>query len=66
AMVMRRNTNISVELVMNVMRDGWPRRVLIAAVEITKLFFVSLLAYFSILITERMHGLYMTVIDWPM
>ncbi|MGL4287130.1 MAG: TRAP transporter small permease [Phreatobacter sp.] len=66
AMVMRRNTNISVELVMNVMRDGWPRRVLIAAVEITKLFFVCLLAYFSILITERMHGLYMTVIDWPM
>lgn len=66
AMVMRRNTNISVELVMNVMRDGWPRRVLIATVEITKLFFVCLLAYFSVLITERMHGLYMTVIDWPM
>ncbi|WP_170181948.1 TRAP transporter small permease [Phreatobacter stygius] len=66
AMVMRRNTNISVELVMNLMQDGLRRRVLIAAVEITKLFFVGLLAYFSILITERMHGLYMTVVDWPM
>ena len=66
AMVMRRNSNISVELVMNVMRDGWPRRLLIAAVEIVKFGFLCLLAYFSILITERMHNLYMTVVDWPM
>jgi TRAP-type C4-dicarboxylate transport system permease small subunit len=66
AMVVRRNTNIAVELVPNLMKDGLVKRVLTAAVEITKLFFLGLLAWFSIAITERMHNLYMTVIDWPM
>jgi TRAP-type C4-dicarboxylate transport system permease small subunit len=66
ATVTRRNLHISVELVRNVMQDGLAKRALIASVEIIKLFFIGLLAYFSILITERMHGLYMTVFDWPM
>lgn len=66
AMVVRRNTNIAVELVQNVMRDGGLKRSLIGAVEIIKLVFLGLLAWFSVLITERMHNLYMTVFDWPM
>ena len=66
AMVVRRNTNIAVELVQNVMRDGTLKRLLIGAVEVTKLVFIGLLAWFSMLITERMHNLYMTVFDWPM
>lgn len=66
AMVVRRNTNIAVELVQNVMRDGTLKRLLIGAVEVTKLVFIGLLAWFSVLITERMHNLYMTVFDWPM
>ncbi|MGQ3354430.1 MAG: TRAP transporter small permease [Phreatobacter sp.] len=66
AMVVRRNTNIAVELVQNVMRDGPLKRTLIGAVEVTKLVFIGLLAWFAVLITERMHNLYMTVFDWPM
>ncbi|KAF0119930.1 MAG: tripartite ATP-independent periplasmic transporter DctQ [Xanthobacteraceae bacterium] len=66
AMVVRRNTNIAVELVHNVMRDSGLKRLLIGAVEVTKLIFLALLAWFSVLITERMHNLYMTVFDWPM
>ena len=66
AIVVRRNTHIAVELVANMMRDGPIRRVLVGAVETAKLLFLALLAYFSVLITQRMQGLYMTVVDWPM
>jgi len=66
AVVTRRNANIAVELVANMMRDGLLRRVLVAAVEVAKLLFFAMLAYFSVLITQRMHHLYMTVVEWPM
>jgi TRAP-type transport system small permease protein len=66
AMVMRRRSHIAVELAMNVMRDGPGRRFLVAVVEAVKLVFLALLAWFSVLITERMDNLYMTVVDWPM
>ncbi|MBX3529243.1 MAG: TRAP transporter small permease [Rhizobiaceae bacterium] len=66
AMVVRRNTNISVELVANMMRDGPARRIVVGLAEAAKLLFIALLAWFSVLITERMHKLYMTVVDWPM
>jgi TRAP-type C4-dicarboxylate transport system permease small subunit len=66
AMVTRRRTQIAVELVGNVMRDGPAKRVLIAFVGIASLGFLAILAWLSVLITERMHNLYMTVFDWPM
>jgi TRAP-type transport system small permease protein len=66
AMVVRRNTNIAVELVPNLMKDGPVKRALTGAVEVVKFGFIGLLAWFSIEITERMHNLYMTVVDWPM
>lgn len=66
AMVTRRRTQIAVELVGNVMKDGLTKRVLMALVAIVSLGFLGILAWLSVLITERMHNLYMTVFDWPM
>lgn len=66
AMVTRRRSQIAVELVSNVMKEGPAKRVLIAVVGIASLGFIAILAWLSVLITERMHNLYMTVFDWPM
>jgi TRAP-type C4-dicarboxylate transport system permease small subunit len=66
AIVTRRRTQIAVELVSNVMKDGIAKRALLAFVGIASLGFLAILAWLSVLITDRMHNLYMTVFDWPM
>jgi len=66
AMVTRRNTHIAVELLSNVMKPGPLRATLLACVDVVKLGFLGLLAYFSVTITERMHMQRMTVFDLPM
>ena len=66
ALVTRRNTHIAVELLSNVMKPGPLRAVLLAAVDFIKLAFLVLLAYFSVLIVERMHYQRMTVFELPM
>ena len=66
AIVTRKNTHIAVELLSNLLSDGLPRRLLLAGIDVVKLGFISLLCYFSVLITERMHFQRMTVFDLPM
>ena len=66
AVVTRRNTHIAVELLSNVMPPGPARSALLAAIDIVKLGFLGLLAYFSVAIVERMHYQRMTVFDLPM
>lgn len=66
AMVTRRNSHIAVELVSNLLPANATRAALLAFIDIVKLFFMGLLAYFSITIVERMHYQRMTVIDLPM
>ena len=65
-MVTRRNTHIAVELMSNVMKPGPARVALLITVDVIKLGFFALLAYFSLTITERMHFQRMTVFDLPM
>jgi TRAP-type C4-dicarboxylate transport system permease small subunit len=65
-MVTRRKTHIAVELMSNLMKPGPARVVLLAFVDIIKLFFLALLAYFSLTITERMQSQWMTVFELPM
>src|SRR5690242_10811518 len=65
-MVTRRSTHIAVELMSNLMKPGPARVALLAGVDIVKLLFLALLAYFSITITERMDSQRMTVFDLPM
>jgi TRAP-type C4-dicarboxylate transport system permease small subunit len=65
-MVTRRNTHIAVELLSNLMAPGTARAALLAGVDIVKLLFLALLAYFSITITDRMSSQVMTVFDLPM
>ena len=65
AIVVRKNTHIAVELVLQMLPD-LGARVLMAAIDAIKLTFLGLLAYFSIEIVERMHIQRMTVIDMPM
>ena len=65
-MVTRRNSHIAVELLSNVMGPSLLRAVLLAFVDVIKLGFLGLLAYFSVTITERMHMQRMTVFDLPM
>jgi TRAP-type C4-dicarboxylate transport system permease small subunit len=65
-MVTRRNAHIAVELVANLMAPGPLRSALLAAVDLMKLAFLGLLAYFSVLIIDRMHFQRMTVFDLPM
>src|SRR5215470_17214121 len=55
AMVTRRRTHIAVELLANVMPEGRLRTALVVTVEVVKLLFLALLAYFSVTIVERMH-----------
>ena len=66
AMVTRKNTHIAVELLSNVMKPGPLRSALLAMVDLVKLGFLGLLAYFSVTIVERMHHQPMTVFDVPM
>lgn len=66
AMVTRRNTHIAVELLSNVMKPGLMRQVLLAAVDIVKLAFLTFLAFISVTITERMGIQRMTVFDVSM
>jgi TRAP-type C4-dicarboxylate transport system permease small subunit len=66
AVVTRRKTHIAVELLGNLMKPGLLRTILFAAVDFVTLGFMGLLAYFSVLITERMEFQRMTVIDLPM
>jgi TRAP-type C4-dicarboxylate transport system permease small subunit len=66
AVVTRRNSHIAVELLSNVMEPGRFRAVLLVLVDLVKLSFISLLAFVSWTITERMHQQRMTVFDLPM
>jgi TRAP-type C4-dicarboxylate transport system permease small subunit len=66
AMVTRRNTHIAVELLANAMKPGRLRATLLAFVDFVKLGFISLLAFLSWTIMERMAVQRMTVFDLPM
>jgi TRAP-type C4-dicarboxylate transport system permease small subunit len=65
-MVTRRGTHIAVELMSNLMKPGPARVALLIFIDLVKLLFLALLAYFSITITERMDSQRMTVFDVPM
>ena len=64
-MVTRRNTHISVVLLANLLPPG-PSRLLLAFVDLVTLVFMVLLAWFGILIVERMQLQRMTVFDVSM
>ena len=66
AVVTRRRSHIAVELLENVLPQGRLRTGLRIFIEIVKLGFLGLLAYFSVTIVERMHNQRMTVFDLPM
>lgn len=66
AVVTRKNSHIAVELLSNVMKPGPLRTGLLAAIDVVKFLFLGLLAYFSVMIVERMHYQRMTVFDLPM
>ena len=66
AVVTRKNSHIAVELLSNVMKPGPLRTTLLACVDLIKLGFLGLLAYFSVTIAERMHYQRMMVFDVPM
>jgi TRAP-type C4-dicarboxylate transport system permease small subunit len=65
AMVTRRNSHIAVVLLPNLLPAG-AGRVLLALVDLITLGFLALLAYFSVLIVERMQVQRMTVFDVSM
>jgi TRAP-type C4-dicarboxylate transport system permease small subunit len=65
AMVTRRNSHIAVALLPNLLPAG-AGRMLLALVDLITLGFLGLLAYFSVLIVERMQVQRMTVIDLSM
>ena len=65
AMVTRRNSHIAVVLLPNLLPAA-AGRVLLALVDLVTLGFLGLLAYFSVLIVERMQVQRMTVIDLSM
>jgi len=65
AMVTRRNSQIAVVLLPNLL-PAWAGRVLLALVDLITLGFLGLLAYFSVLIVERMQVQRMTVVDLSM
>jgi TRAP-type C4-dicarboxylate transport system permease small subunit len=65
AIVVRKNTHIAVEVLLQFSPPGMAR-VLLAVVDAIKLGFFVLLAYFSWTIVERMHYQRMTVIEMPM
>jgi TRAP-type C4-dicarboxylate transport system permease small subunit len=65
AMVTRRNTHIAVALLPNFLPPT-ASRVVLATVDLVTLLFLALLAYFSVLIVERMGVQRMTVFDISM
>jgi TRAP-type C4-dicarboxylate transport system permease small subunit len=65
AIVVRKNTHIAVEVLLQFSRPRFAR-IMLAFVDTLKLVFYGLLAYFSWTIVERMHYQRMTVIDLPM
>ena len=65
-LVTRRSTHIAVELMSNLMSPGPARVALLIFIDVVKLLFLALLAYFSLTITERMDSQRMTVFDLPM
>jgi TRAP-type transport system small permease protein len=65
AMVTRRNSHIAVALLPNLLPPG-AGRLLLALVDLITLGFLGLLAYFSVLIVERMQVQRMTVVDLSM
>ena len=65
AVVTRRNNHIAVALLPNLLPPGYGRA-LLAVVDLATLGFLGLLAYFAVLIVERMQYQRMTVIDLPM
>jgi TRAP-type C4-dicarboxylate transport system permease small subunit len=64
-MVTRRNSHIAVVLLPNLL-PAWAARLLLALVDLATLGFVALLAYFSVLILERMQMQRMTVVELSM
>lgn len=65
AVVARKNLHISVEVLLHYL-PAVPARLLLALVDIIKLLFIGLLAYFSLTIVERMQWQRMVIIDLPM
>jgi TRAP-type C4-dicarboxylate transport system permease small subunit len=65
AMVTRRNSHIAVVLLTEMLPAG-PARLLRALIDLITFGFLALLAYFSVLIVQRMQFQRMTVIDLPM
>jgi TRAP-type C4-dicarboxylate transport system permease small subunit len=65
AIVVRKNTHIAVEVLLNFSPPG-AARALLGVIDAVKLGFLALLAYFSVTIVERMHYQRMTVIEMPM
>jgi TRAP-type C4-dicarboxylate transport system permease small subunit len=65
-LVTRRGTHIAVELMSNLMKPGPARVALLIFIDVVKLLFLALLAYFSLTITKRMDSQRMTVFDVPM
>src|SRR3954454_24724763 len=65
AMVTRRGSHIAVVLLPNLL-PAWTARLLLALVDLITLAFLALLAYFSVMIVERMQVQRMTVIDLSM
>jgi TRAP-type C4-dicarboxylate transport system permease small subunit len=66
AVVTRKNTQIAVELLSNLMKPGPLRVALHIFVDAVTLGFIALLSYFAVTIIERMHYQRMTVFDLPM
>lgn len=66
AVVTRRKSHIAVELLSHVLPPGPVRVGLQIFIDVVKLGFLGLLAYFSVTIIERMHNQRMTVFDLPM
>jgi TRAP-type C4-dicarboxylate transport system permease small subunit len=65
AIVARKNVHISVEVLLHYL-PAIPARLLLAIVDVIKLLFMGLLAYFSLTIVERMQWQRMVIIDLPM
>ncbi len=65
AMVTRRNSHIAVVLLPNLL-PAWASRLVLAFIDVVTLLFLALLAYFSVLIVERMGVQRMTVFDVSM
>ena len=65
AIVLRRGTNIAVEVLMNFLPESG-RRALSFAIDVLTVGFIALLCWFSVLITDRMTIQRMTVFDVSM